>query len=116
MLLARTAASQKEIALRTALGARRGRLVRQFLTEKLLLSALGGGSGVLLALWGSDALVVLSPAILPRLVAVTIDFRVVLYLFGITLLTSVAFGLAPALQASTTNLSDTLERERTRRK
>ncbi len=109
MLLARTAARQKEIAVRTALGARRGRLVRQFLTENLLLSALGGGTGLLLAIWGTHALVALGPAHIPRMDAVTIDFRVVLYLFGITLLTSVAFGLTPALQASTTSLSDTLK-------
>lgn len=109
MLLARAAARQKEIAVRTALGAGRGRLVRQFLTENLLLSALGGGAGLLLAIWGTHALVALSPAHIPRMDAVSIDFRVVLYLFGITVLTSVAFGLAPALQASAVNLNDTLK-------
>ncbi len=109
MLLARAAARQKEIAVRTALGAGRGRLVRQFLTENLLLSALGGGAGLLLAIWGTHALVALSPAHIPRMDAVTIDFRVVQYLFCITLLTSVAFGLAPALQASAVSLSDALK-------
>jgi len=109
MLLARAAARQKEIAVRTALGAGRGRLVRQFLTENLLLSTLGGGAGLLLAIWGTHAFVALSPAHIPRMEAVTIDFRVMLYLFGVTLLTSVAFGLAPAMQASAVNLNDTLK-------
>jgi len=109
MLLARAAARQKEIAVRTALGAGRWRLVRQFLTENLLLSTMGGAAGLLLAIWGTRALVALSPAHIPRMDAVPIDFRVVPYLFGVTLLTSVAFGLAPALQASTVNLNDTLK-------
>ena len=109
MLLARVAARQKEIAVRTALGARRLRVVRQFLTENLLLGSLGGGAGLLLALWGTRGLVALSPRNIPRLESVAIDGRVVLFLLGVTALTSVAFGVVPAMQASAVNLSDTLK-------
>jgi predicted permease len=109
MLLARAAARQKEIAVRTALGARRFRVVRQFLAENLLLASIGGGSGLLLAMWGTRALVTLSPRNIPRLESVAIDGRVVLFLLAVTALTSVAFGLGPAMQASAVNLSDTLK-------
>lgn len=109
MLLARASARQKEIAVRTALGARRGRLIRQFLTENLLLGALGGAVGLLLAIWGTHALVALSPSDIPRVETVRIDVRVALFLFSVTLLTSVGFGLVPALQSSKVNLSDSLK-------
>jgi putative ABC transport system permease protein len=109
MLLARAAARQKEFAVRTAIGASRGRLVRQFLTENLLLSAMGGAAGLLLAFWGTRALVALSPAQLPRVDTVTLDSRAVLFLIVVTAICSVAFGLAPALQASSVNLGDTLK-------
>ncbi|HXT74768.1 MAG TPA: ABC transporter permease [Candidatus Eisenbacteria bacterium] len=109
MLLAQATARQKEIAVRTALGARRFRMVRQFLTENLLLASLGGGVGLLLAFWGTRALVALSPANIPRLESVAIDGRVASFLLAVTGLTSVAFGLVPALQASAVNLSDTLK-------
>jgi putative ABC transport system permease protein len=109
MLLARAASRQKEIAVRTALGAGRIRLIRQFLTENLLLAILGGAAGLLLALWGTHALVALGPAAIPRLDSVRLDARVVLFLLGITALTSVVFGLAPAMQSSAVNLSDTLK-------
>ena len=109
MLLSRAAARQKEIAVRTALGARRFRVIRQLLTENLLLAVIGGGLGLLLAVWGIRTLVALSPGDIPRLDSVAIDTRVMLFLFGATLLTSVAFGLAPAMQASAVNLSDTLK-------
>jgi predicted permease len=109
MLLARAAARQKEFAVRTAIGASRGRLIRQFLTENLLLSALGGLAGLLLSFWGVRALVALAPAELPRLQSVAIDSRVLAFLIAITALCSVAFGLAPALQSSSVNLSDTLK-------
>ena len=109
MLLARAAARQKELAVRAALGARRSRLIRQFLTENLILAAAGGAAGLLLALWGTHALIALSPANIPRVEAVTVDSRVVLFLIVITLLTSVAFGVGPAMQASSVNLTDTLK-------
>jgi predicted permease len=109
MLLARASARQKEIAVRTALGARRGRLIRQFLTENLLLGALGGSVGLLLAIWGTHALVALSPANIPRVETVTIDARVALFLVCATVLTGLGFGLVPALQSSTVNLNDSLK-------
>ena len=109
MLLARAASRQKEIAVRTALGAGRRRVLRQFLTENLLLAGMGGALGLLLAFWGTRALVALSPGSIPRVETVTLDGWVVLFLFAITVLTSIGFGLAPALQASAVNLSDTLK-------
>jgi predicted permease len=109
MLLARAAARQKEIAVRTALGARRGRVVRQVLTENLLLAAMGSSLGLLLAYGGTRALVALSPADIPRVESVSIDAGVVVFLLVITVLTSVAFGLVPALQVSAVNLTDTLK-------
>ncbi len=109
MLLARAAARQREIALRAALGARKGRVIRQFLTESLLLAAMGGIGGFLLALVGVRALVALSPANIPHVETVTMDGRIVLFLLGVTALTSVAFGLAPAMQASVVNLTGALK-------
>jgi putative ABC transport system permease protein len=109
MLLARAAGRQKEIAVRTALGARRSRVVRQVLTENLLLAGMGGSLGLLLAFCGTRALVALSPSDIPRVESIAIDTRVVLFLLAATALTSIAFGLVPALQASHVNLTDTLK-------
>jgi putative ABC transport system permease protein len=109
MLLARAAARQKEIAVRTALGARRSRVARQVLTENALLAAMGGVLGLVLAIAGTRALVSLSPPELPRVESVTINGGVVLFLFVITTLTSLIFGLVPALQASDVNLTDALK-------
>ncbi len=109
MLLARTSDRQKEIAVRTALGAGRARVVRQLLTENLLLAAFGAGAGLLLALWGTRVLVALSPAELPRLDTVAIDRPVVVFLAGVTLLTALVFGLAPAMQVTAGNLIGALK-------
>jgi len=109
MLLARTSDRQKEIAVRVALGAGRGRVMTQFLTENLLLAALGGGAGLLLALGGTRALVVLSPTYIPRVEMVGIDSHVVLFLLCVTVLTALAFGLMPAMHAAAGNLSDSLK-------
>ncbi|MGH9574861.1 MAG: ADOP family duplicated permease [Candidatus Acidiferrales bacterium] len=109
MLLARAAARQKELAVRTALGARRSRVIRQVLTENLLLAAMAGSVGLLLAYAGTRALVALSPADIPRVETVSIDVGVIVFLLLITILTSIAFGLVPALQASRVNLTDTLK-------
>jgi putative ABC transport system permease protein len=109
MLLARAATRQKEVAVRSALGARRGRLIRQFLTESILLGALGGAAGLLLAMIATRALIAISPANIPRVQTVSIDLRAALFLFSATILTSVGFGLAPALQASSVNLNDALK-------
>jgi putative ABC transport system permease protein len=109
MLLARTSDRQREIAVRTALGADRARVIRQFLTENLLLAAVGGSAGLVLAVWGTKALVTLSPAYLPRVDTVAIDARVVLFLLGVTMLTAVVFGMAPATHAAAGNLSAALK-------
>jgi putative ABC transport system permease protein len=108
LLLARSEARQREIALRTALGAGRSRLVRQLLTESLLLAAAGGLVGLLLAVWGVRGLVLAAPPSVPRLDAVGIDLRVLGYTLGVTLLTGILFGLAPALHAVRGDLTGAL--------
>ncbi len=108
LLLARAAARQREIAIRTALGAGRGRLIRQLLTESLLLGLAGGALGLLLAVWGVDALVGLGPNV-PRLAEIGIDRAVLIFTFALAILTSVIFGLVPALQSSKTDLNETLK-------
>lgn len=112
MLLARAASRQKEIAIRSALGSRRWRLVRQMLTESMLLSLVGGTCGLLIAYWGIDLLVALSPPDLPRVNEVTIDGRVLGFTFAVSVLTGLIFGLIPALQASRPNLNETLKDSR----
>ncbi len=108
LLLARSEARQREIALRTALGAGRSRLVRQLLTESLLLAATGGLVGLLLAVWGVQGLVLAAPPSVPRLDAVGIDLPVLGYTLGVTLLTGILFGLAPALHAVRGDLTGAL--------
>lgn len=109
LLLVRAAARQKEIALRTALGASRMRIIRQMLTESLLLSILGGGLGALLAVWGVQLLVTLSANSLPPTVNVTIDTTVLTFTFVISVLTGLLFGLAPALRTAKVGLIDSLK-------
>jgi predicted permease len=109
LLLARATAREREIAVRSALGAARGRIARQLLTESLLLAMIGGAAGILLAQWAIDALRTLGPEQLPRLQAVSIDGRILLFTLGVTLLTGVLFGLAPALQAGQINLNELIK-------
>jgi putative ABC transport system permease protein len=110
LLLARAATRQKEIAIRTALGASRGRVVGQLLTESMLLALVGGVAGSLLALWGVDAVVSLVPAgTLPRLDELSVDARVLGFTLVVSLMTGLLFGLAPALRASRTELTEALK-------
>jgi predicted permease len=109
LLLARTAARKAEIAVRTALGASRGRIVRQFLTETLLLCSVGGALGLLFAWWGVSLLVSLQPPNLPRLEAIQIDGTVLGFGLGASVLAALLAGLAPALQASRPDLTQSLK-------
>ena len=100
LLLARASTRQREIAVRTALGASRARLVRQLLTETLVLYVAGACAGVLLAAWGLGALIALSPADIPRLDQTRLDLTTLGFTLGITLIAGIAFGLVPALQGA----------------
>jgi len=109
LMLARAAARQKEIALRLALGAGRWRVVRQLLAESLLLALLGGALGVLFGWWGLQFFIAVSPAGIPRLAEVTLDLAALGFTLGISMLTGVLFGLAPAWQFSRPALSAALK-------
>ncbi len=109
LLLARAANREKEIAIRAALGAGRWRVVRQLLTESLLLALLGGALGLLLAVWLLAGLRWLNPGSIPRLQTIGIDNRALIFTFTAAALTGILFGLAPALRSSATSLSETLK-------
>jgi putative ABC transport system permease protein len=109
LLLARTASRQRELAIRTALGAGRRRLIAQLLTESLVLAAVGGAAGLLLAAWGIQALLSLAPSNLPRLTGVRIDTSVILYTSLASLVTGLAFGAAPALQSAAATAGEFLK-------
>ncbi len=109
LLLARAADRQKEMAIRTALGAGRWRVIRQLLTESALLSVTGGAIGLLLAWWGISALVKVNEAQIPRASEIGLDWRVLAFTLGVALLTGIIFGLVPSLQISKADLHETLK-------
>jgi putative ABC transport system permease protein len=109
LLLVRGAGRRREMAIRNALGAGRGRLVRHLLIESACLALLSGAAGVLLARWGVDAILALSPGNLPRIDQVRLDGRVLLFALGLSLLTALLFGLFPSLYFSNPNLQASLK-------
>jgi putative ABC transport system permease protein len=109
LLLARSTVRYKEITIRSAIGAGRSQLIRQLLTESLLLSIIGGGIGLMLAVWGTGLVASVGSRINPMLQEVHIDTRVLLFTLGISVITGVVFGLAPALQISKPNLTESLK-------
>jgi predicted permease len=117
LLLARAAARQREIAIRTAVGASRGRLVRQLLTESLMLGGISGLAGFVLGAWGVRVLLALSPGNLPRIndaqhaesMVTALDWRVLAFTIGVSLLTGILFGLFPAVQVSRMDVNSALK-------
>jgi len=108
LLLARAAARQRELAIRASIGAGRGRIVRQLLTESLLLSLLGGILGLLIAVWAIGPLLRIAPRDIPSLADTAVDRGVFLFTLAVTFLTGILFGLAPAFQASRANVNSAL--------
>jgi putative ABC transport system permease protein len=113
LLLTRSLARQKEVAIRSALGATRWRVIRQLLTESILLSLVGGAAGLLVAYWGVRGLVAIMPAnqlnALPFLTTLHLDGSILLFSFGLSLFTGIVFGLAPALQSSRPDVNEVLK-------
>jgi putative ABC transport system permease protein len=109
LLLTRSAGRQREMAIRTALGAGRMRILRQLFTESMVLALAGGVVGLLLAIWGTSVLASYIPEGIPRMSELSVDVRVLVFTFGAALVTGVFFGLAPALQSAKTNLTETLK-------
>ncbi|MGH9703276.1 MAG: ABC transporter permease [Candidatus Acidiferrales bacterium] len=109
LLLARSAARQREIAVRSALGAGRSRLVRQFLTESVLLALEGGLLGILFALWGTSLIESAGAKVIPSLASVEINFSVLGFALSLSLLTGIVFGVAPALTVTRVNLNEVLK-------
>lgn len=109
MFLARSAARQREIAVRAALGAMRWRVLRQYLLESLVIALLGGVCGLLLALWGTRVLIALGPQQIPRLATIGVDQYVLLFVLAVSLITGLVFGILPAWKASAANVSEALK-------
>lgn len=109
LMLARSTLRSKEVAVRTAIGASRAVILRQVLTESVLLAVVGGIAGLLLAVWGTDLLLAIAPRALPRVHEITLDWRVVTFTTFVTIGTGLLFGLLPAIQLSTADLNGTLK-------
>jgi Acidobacterial duplicated orphan permease len=112
LLLARAMTRHKEMAVRSALGASRLRVVRQLLTESVLLSLAGGVLGLILAVWWSDLLIALGKKDIPRAIQIGLDWRVLGFTLGVSVLTGLVFGLVPALHLSKTQLTESLKEGR----
>ena len=109
LLLARASARKKEMAIRTAVGASRWRIARQLLTESILLSLIGGTTGLLLARWGIDLILYVSPDAIPRSREIGLDWTVLVFTVGVSFLTGILFGLMPAIQAGDVDVHETLK-------
>jgi putative ABC transport system permease protein len=109
LLVARNVARRQELVIRAAVGAGKARLTRQALAESCLLAVLGGAAGLLLARWGTSLLLSLKPAALERFTSVPIDSRVLLFVFALSLLTGIVFGIAPACSAAGTDFAESLK-------
>jgi putative ABC transport system permease protein len=109
LLLARATARHREISIRAALGAGRGRLIRQLLTESVVLALCGGAAGVLLARWGLDTLLALAPTSLPRITEIHLDSGVLFFSVALSVVTGLVFGIAPAWLAARTDMNEALK-------
>jgi len=109
LLMARSAGRSREFAIRAAMGAGQGRVIRQLLTESILLAGLGGALGFLMAAWATRALIRTLPAALPRSNEISLDSRVLLFTIGLSLMAGIIFGLAPALKTSRADLQEILK-------
>jgi putative ABC transport system permease protein len=109
LLLARATARHREISIRAALGAGRGRLIRQLLTESVVLALCGGAAGVLLARWGLDTLLALAPTSLPRITEIHLDSGVLFFSLALSVVTGLVFGIAPAWLAARTDMNEALK-------
>jgi putative ABC transport system permease protein len=109
LLLARATARHREISIRAALGASRARIVRQLLTESVVLSLCGGAAGLLLARWGLDALLTLAPTSLPRVTEIHLDSGVLIFSLALSVITGLVFGIAPAWLAARADVNEALK-------